>query len=61
VEKRIIKSIKKIKTKTSSEKIADYIIWGLEGLTLTGKVHKTKSNNNSEFEMLLTILEFLIK
>lgn len=56
----LIKVLEKIKTKTAPEKIADYIIWGIEGLTLTGKVHKQKNKNNSEFEMFINILNSLI-
>ena len=33
----------------TSEDIADYIIWGIEGITLTAKVHKNKDRNKKEF------------
>ncbi len=60
-KKKLITVIKQTKTNKSPQEIADYIIWGIEGLTLTGKVHKSKQRNNSEFKMFISILKILFK
>lgn len=60
-KQELVKVLEKMNTEKSAEEIADYIIWGLEGLTLTGKVHKTKSKNQSEFDMFKNILNLLME
>jgi TetR/AcrR family transcriptional repressor of nem operon len=60
-KQELIKVLEKIETKKSADEIADYIIWGIEGLTLTGKVHKTKVKNQSEFEIFKDVLESLME
>jgi TetR/AcrR family transcriptional repressor of nem operon len=52
--------ISKVKPQQQANEIASYIIWGLEGLTLTAKVHKNKNKNNIEFNSFIKILEKLL-
>jgi TetR/AcrR family transcriptional repressor of nem operon len=59
-QQELIIVLSKIINKKSSEEVANYIIWGLEGLTLTGKVHKNQDKNQKEFEMFINILKTLL-
>jgi len=40
--------------------IAQFILWGVEGLTLTSKVHKSKQKNKLEINLFLDILDGFI-
>jgi len=60
-KQELIKVLEKIETKRNPEEIADYIIWGLEGLTLTGKVHKNKKRNQSELTIFIDMLKLLME
>jgi TetR/AcrR family transcriptional repressor of nem operon len=60
-KEELVRVLANIDTQKSSPEIADFIIWGLEGLTLTGKVHKTNKRNQSEFEVFKSVLRFLMK
>ncbi|MCJ8346380.1 TetR/AcrR family transcriptional regulator [bacterium] len=59
--KQLTHIIAKIPSKIDAQEIADYVIWGIEGLTLTAKVHKDLSRNQSEFDNFIRILKILLE
>jgi TetR/AcrR family transcriptional regulator, transcriptional repressor for nem operon len=60
-QEEMLTVLRKINSKVAPEKIADYIIWGLQGVTLTAKVHKTKTKNKVEFQTFKDVLQTLMQ
>jgi len=60
-QQELAQVLKMVKSEKTAKEIADFIIWGLEGITLTGKVHKNKAKNKSEFALFQRLLKKLLQ